>query len=451
MLERIEYLLYYATVTIPEIGLVLFSAVTLLLCIDSFRVGRQDRAILTRNGGDSFAFRESVAQLRSAFGRGAIAAILLFFGVVAVRTAALISPTWVAVISFGLLIGVSAILGSLQILDRRDRQANIRDLLALRRARESSAAGIISIDRHSVILQFNAAAERIFGYRADEVIGTSMTALMPERFRDDHLRGIARAYTSDKPGPSMNQVLDLPGLRKDGTEAPLHITLSETTGVAGKVFQAIFTEEIPGSDKLAKGVDELRHDAYMEAIHANTAITTEARNEAHAANTANQKSAALNDEEVARTSDAAKVEMEGLREYLTMRDDRREDREDRADARSEKEQGRQNERDDTPQSTTVEAARHAETMTELVHNTALTTEARDGAQDAYHAAIQVQERIAETNRVAREASEAAGASADALREYLERKDRETERFNDADAGRAVSDLAKEGRRAAPSC
>lgn len=296
MPELLEYLLYFATATLPEIGVVLFSALTLLFCIDSYRVQRQDYAILRRNGADAFAFRESTAQGRSAFGRGVIAAIFLFLGLVAVRTPALIPLIIAPLVSFALLAVVVLILGVLQILDRRDRRANIKDLLNLRRAREANAAGIIAIDRHSVILQFNAAAERIFGYSADEVIGTSMTALMPERFRDDHLRGMARAYVSDTPGPRMNQVLDLPGLRKDGSEVPLHISLGETKGIAGKVFVALFTEAIPGSDKLAKDVDELRHDAQMgreaesedatrhaetmaELSH-NTDVSTEARDAA---------------------------------------------------------------------------------------------------------------------------------------------------------------------------
>ncbi len=74
-------------------------------------------------------------------------------------------------------------------------------------------------------------------------------------------------------------------------------------------------------------------------------------------------------------------------------------------------------------------AQHAETMTELVHNTAVTTAARDGAQEAYRAAdninakiLDVQQEIAETNRVA-------GDAAEQLHDYMhqlegERKDRE---------------------------
>ncbi len=331
MPEQVEYLLYFATATIPEIAVVLVSILTLLFSADSYRVYRQDCAILKRNGGDTFAFRESASQGRSSLGRGVIAAIFLFLGVVAVLTPARIPLVIAPLVSFVLLAAVVLILGSLQILDRRDRRENIKDLLALRRARESSAAGIIAIDRHSVILQFNAASERIFGYTAAEVIGTSMTALIPERYRADHLRGMAHAYTSNEPGPRMNQVLDLPGLRKDGTEAPLHITLTETKGVTGKVFVAIFTEEIPGSDKLARGADELRHETQMTELLHNTEVTTEARDGAleafHSANSANIKIAETN-KVAGEAATAAKESTDKLHELMEKLEGERKERED---------------------------------------------------------------------------------------------------------------------------
>ncbi len=331
MPELIEYLLYFATATLPEMGVVLFSALTLLFCIDSYRVQRQDYAILRRNGADAFAFRESTAQGRSALGRGVIAAIFLFLGVIAVRTPARIPLVIAPLVSFALLAVVVLILGVLQILDRRDRRANIKDLLDLRRARESSAAGIIAIDRHSVILQFNAAAERIFGYSADEVIGASMTALMPERYRDAHLRGIARAYTSATPGARMNQVLDLPGLRKDGSEVPLHITLSETTGVAGKVFVAIFTEEVPGSDKITKDVDELRHDAQMERVQENIVLTEQIRQltqEAKEAAKAARDVANDANEKIAQTNRMASAAAQRVEDYMRQLEGERKEREE---------------------------------------------------------------------------------------------------------------------------
>ncbi len=73
------------------------------------------------------------------------------------------------------------------------------------------------------------------------------------------------------------------------------------------------------------------------------------------------------------------------------------------------------------------ATRHAEAMTELVHNTELTTEARDGVQDAYHVAnnlnsrmLEVQQDIAATNLSAGDAATAAKQSTDKLRDLMEK-------------------------------
>lgn len=79
----------------------------------------------------------------------------------------------------------------------------------------------------------------------------------------------------------------------------------------------------------------------------------------------------------------------------------------------------------------VAQTRHSETMAELEHNTDITTEARDGALEAFGAAnsvnakiIAVQQEIAATNKVAGEAATAAMESTDKLRAVLERQERE---------------------------
>lgn len=84
---------------------------------------------------------------------------------------------------------------------------------------------------------------------------------------------------------------------------------------------------------------------------------------------------------------------------------------------------------DSDEQDTTNRERHAETMTELTHNTEITTEARDGAIEAYRAADAVNQQIAESNRVAGESNRVAGESAEALKEYMqklegERQDRE---------------------------
>lgn len=57
---------------------------------------------------------------------------------------------------------------------------------------ETAVDAIVSADARGVITYFNTGAQRIFGYGADEVMGHPLTMLMPERFRQDHVQGLAR-------------------------------------------------------------------------------------------------------------------------------------------------------------------------------------------------------------------------------------------------------------------
>jgi PAS domain S-box-containing protein len=90
---------------------------------------------------------------------------------------------------------------------------------------ESAHDAIIYMDSRGEVVFWNRASERIFGYRAEEVVGKNVTIIMPERFHDGHRNGIEKLMKG-RNGRTMGSPLELYGLKKDGTEFPLELSLS---------------------------------------------------------------------------------------------------------------------------------------------------------------------------------------------------------------------------------
>jgi PAS domain S-box-containing protein len=93
----------------------------------------------------------------------------------------------------------------------------------------SVSDAIVSCDEQSRIVFWNEGAKAIFGYEADEVMGKPLTKLMPERYRKPHLEGIARLRDGGDPR-LIGRTVCLEGLRKDGSEFPLELSLGDWHG-----------------------------------------------------------------------------------------------------------------------------------------------------------------------------------------------------------------------------
>jgi PAS domain S-box-containing protein len=113
-----------------------------------------------------------------------------------------------------------------EVEDRRRAEDALRQsegkLLALL---ESAAQGIIAVDESGVISIVNAKTEEMFGYKREELLGRNLSVLVPERFRAAH-EGHTAAYFAHPRTREMGQGMDLAGLRRDGTEFPVEISLS---------------------------------------------------------------------------------------------------------------------------------------------------------------------------------------------------------------------------------
>ena len=85
---------------------------------------------------------------------------------------------------------------------------------------------ILMLDNGGKISYWNAAAEKIFGYPAQEAIGQPLHELLaPERFFAEFSKGFSH-FKETGEGAAVGKTLELAGLRKDGTEFPLELSLS---------------------------------------------------------------------------------------------------------------------------------------------------------------------------------------------------------------------------------
>ncbi len=102
----------------------------------------------------------------------------------------------------------------------------------------TAADGVVGSDRRGLIDSFDAGAGRIFGYRAEEVMGANVTVLMPEAHAAQHDRYMAEAR--DRAWPAAGERRrKLFGRRKDGTSFPLLLLVRERQAPEPEGFVAV--------------------------------------------------------------------------------------------------------------------------------------------------------------------------------------------------------------------
>ncbi len=129
-------------------------------------------------------------------------------------------------------------------MDKRNKEQLLRELKEsedrYRAVTETSIDAIITANGDDAILTWNKGAELIFGY-GSEILGRSVTIIIPERYRKAHFEGVKRFLrTGEK--HIIGKKLEMTAVRKDGTEFPIELTLSHWQSESGVYFGAIIRD-----------------------------------------------------------------------------------------------------------------------------------------------------------------------------------------------------------------
>ncbi len=128
------------------------------------------------------------------------------------------------------------------ITERKRAEEALRDHAErLRSIVESTKDAIVLLDQEGKVAFWNKGAQDMFGYSVPEIVGRPMTLVIPARFREAHERGIKRAVTAGRLTVTGN-MFELFGLRKDGTEFPLELTITAWRAKSGLFFTGILRD-----------------------------------------------------------------------------------------------------------------------------------------------------------------------------------------------------------------
>jgi PAS domain S-box-containing protein len=136
---------------------------------------------------------------------------------------------------------------------------------------DSAMDAIISVDEEQKIVLYNRAAERIFGWTADEVRGRSLDLLIPERFRHNHGDQVRRFGETGVSSRRMSGSTVVYGRRKSGEEFPVDASISQLATPEGKLYTVILrdvTERVRAENEQVRLAARLTGllDSAMDAI-----------------------------------------------------------------------------------------------------------------------------------------------------------------------------------------
>ena len=146
----------------------------------------------------------------------------------------------VPVIKDGKVVQVRGILQD--ITERKRTERSLEESQARMAAIVKTAVdAIITIDGQGIVSSFNPAAEKIFGYSSEEIVGKNVSLLMPSPHREQHAQYLAR-FKSTGESHVLGVQREVLALRKDGSTFPIEIGVSEIQVHGNQMFVGILRD-----------------------------------------------------------------------------------------------------------------------------------------------------------------------------------------------------------------
>jgi two-component system cell cycle sensor histidine kinase/response regulator CckA len=136
-----------------------------------------------------------------------------------------------------------------------EREAGLRAIL------ESAVDAIVTMDDRGAIQSFNPAAERLFGYGQDEVLGRNVNMLMPSPYREEH-DGYVASYVSTGKAKIIGSGREVEAKRKTGEVFPIHLSVGEARLGDRQIFTGII-RDLTARKRLE---EQLAQSQKMEAV-----------------------------------------------------------------------------------------------------------------------------------------------------------------------------------------
>jgi PAS domain S-box-containing protein len=133
---------------------------------------------------------------------------------------------------------------------------------------EAALDAIITFDHTGKLVEFNPAAEKVFGYSRSEVLGKSMDMLVPVSLRGPCRQALAD-YVQTGDGPGLGERIESVALRQGGNEFPVEIAISRIDGDGPPLFTAYIrdlSQRKAIEQTLRQTEEQYRHAQKLEAV-----------------------------------------------------------------------------------------------------------------------------------------------------------------------------------------